>query len=381
MVRVNNIANDAASDQIKAVPDAPSFASSIDLFKGDNSCSRGGSLPLGFDNNFSITGLDTGKGPGLKLVDSMPVLRFDSKGPGQNSVEMPVLRSDSKGFDDNMPVLQFRSDDIYNLSPSAIVPGDMASGLCQPPVEFKIPDAPWAALDQDLLFRDLPMWKGEGGSGGGSRGSSGLGLPQGEGGRLDGYGEGSSSHGDRSIANRAPDEDIAQLSDRPRGSVGYGDAPSDDTDTLPKLPLEGKSILELDPKINPRLGCALAVSGALHEIDPSFPITNNNKQLAQLLKQHGYEAVPQDGSIKGDSLNPGDVVIGQRPAGMPGHAAIYKGQGKIYENDSDTGTIIGDGNLDRFNDKMHDKAGRWNKNGFSDVTVYRKVPVVGMSNY
>lgn len=416
MVRVNNIANDAASDQIKAVPDAPSFASSIDLFKGDNSCSRGGSLPLGFDNNFSITGLDTGKGPGLKLVDNMPVLRFDSKGPGQNSVDMPVLRSDSKGFDDNMPVLQFRSDDIYrdltiSISPcdtgNAItddIPGngppdlsiidnfptygssdnvitDDIPGRCAPPLELKMPDAPWAALDQELLFPDLPMWKGESGSGGGSRGSSGLGLPQGEGGRLDGYGEGSSSHGDRSIANRAPDEDIEPLADRPRGSVGYGDAPSDNTDTLPKLPLEGKSILELDPKINPRLGCALAVSGALHEIDPSFPITNNNKQLAQLLKQHGYEAVPQDGSIKGDSLNPGDVVIGQRPAGMPGHAAIYKGQGKIYENDSDTGTIIGDGNLDRFNDKMHDKAGRWNKNGFSDVTVYRKVPVVGMSNY
>jgi hypothetical protein len=119
----------------------------------------------------------------------------------------------------------------------------------------------------------------------------------------------------------------------------------------------------------------------LHELDPSFPITNNNKQLAQLLKLHGYEAVPQDGALKGDSVNPGDVLIGQRPDGMPGHAAIYKGQGKIYENNSDTGTIIGDGNLDRFNDKMHDKDGRWNKNGFSEVMVYRKVPVVGMANY
>lgn len=355
MVRVNNLANDAASDQVKAAPDAQSFASPIALFRGDNSCSRGGSLPQGFDNNFSINGLDTSKGAGLKLIDNMPVLRFDGKGIDDNMPvlrfdskgfgdNMPVLRPDGKGLDDNMPVLQFRSDDIYGLTPSAKpdcfidlgIPDDI-TGNGNPSIDFKIPQNGWAPYESE-----------------------------------------DSGRTDRIV----PDEDIELIS-RPRGSAGYGDDTTSrgPSDSLPALPLEGKSILELDPKINPRLGCALAVSGALHELDPSFPITNNNKQLAQLLKQHGYEAVPQDGALKSDSVNPGDVLIGQRPDGMPGHAAIYKGQGKIYENNSDTGTIIGDGSLDRFNDKMHDKDGRWNKNGFSDVLVYRKVPVVGMANY
>ena len=376
MVRVNNLANDAAVDQVKIAPDSAPFASAIDLFKNDNSCSRSSMLPLGFDNNFSITGLDTGKGPGLKFTDNMPVLRTDSKGFDDR---MPVLRPDTSGIDDRMPVLQFNSDDIYNIAPDGIRPDCF--------IDTSIPEpghrdnSTWAPLDADQLFGDLPMWKG--GSGGSSDGNNRAPHHSGIGdGGYPGANGGGSSSSDRSIANRTPDEDRPVTTDRPRGSVGYGDAPKDEAiDSLPKLPLEGKSILELDPKINPRLGCALAVSGALHELDPSFPITNNNKQLALLLKKHGYEAVPQDGSVQSDNLSPGDVLIGQRPAGMPGHAAIFKGQGKIYENNSDTGTIIGDGNLDRFNDKMHDKAGRWNKNGFSDVTVYRKVPVVGMSNY
>lgn len=148
-----------------------------------------------------------------------------------------------------------------------------------------------------------------------------------------------------------------------------------------RLPLEGKSIRELDPEINPRLGCALAVSSSLHEIDPSFPVTNNNKQLAQLLKKHGYEAVPQNGALNQDNLQGGDVIIGSRPAGMPGHSAIYKIDGKVFENNSDTGTISGDGDFNQFNSKMHDSRGRFNKNGFSDVVVYRKVDVTSKANY
>lgn len=375
MVRVNNLASDATSDQAKATPEAPSFASPIDLFKSDNSCFRGGSLPRGFDNNFSINGLDTGKGTGLKLIDNMPVLRFDSKGFDDN---MPVLRFDGKGFDDNMPILRPNpdlsiSDDIPGSGPPDLGITDDIPG-CGSFIDLGIPDDFWG-MQADRSIGNMPVLR----PGDNSGPTDNMPVLKPENGALT----------DRMPVLRAeetaPTDAAAKDAtlSRPRGSDGYGqDTTSRGSgDALPALPLEGKSILELDPKINPRLGCALAVSGALHELDPSFPITNNNKQLAQLLKQHGYEAVPQDGALKNDSVNPGDVLIGQRPDGMPGHAAIYKGQGKIYENNSDTGTIIGDGSLDRFNDKMHDTDGRWNKNGFSDVMVYRKVPVVGMANY
>jgi hypothetical protein len=169
-----------------------------------------------------------------------------------------------------------------------------------------------------------------------------------------------------------PQQDNPQPKDQIQPSPGNEAKTPESGDTLPPLPHEGESIQKLDPQVNPRLGCAVAVSGALHEIDPSFPITSNNKQLEKLLQEHGYEVVSRDGGVSQDKLQPNDVLIGQRPDGMPGHSAIYKGQGKLYENDSETGTISGNGSLDKFNNKMHDENGRWNKNGFDEVLVFRK---------
>ena len=141
-----------------------------------------------------------------------------------------------------------------------------------------------------------------------------------------------------------------------------------------KLPNEGAAITDLDAKINPRLGCALAVSTALHELDKDFPVTNNNKELAKQLLLHGYDAQLKPDGLKTDEMQAGDVIVGQRQTGMPGHAAIYKGNGKTYENNSDTGHITGDGDPNYFNHKMHDDKGNWNKNGFESVYVFRKMP-------
>ena len=135
----------------------------------------------------------------------------------------------------------------------------------------------------------------------------------------------------------------------------------------------GKHVTELEPGINPRLGCVRMLSHALHEADPTFPETNNTAQFRRLLKQHGYEEVtvkPGDPAI-GHS-NPGDIVIGSRPDGMPSHVAMSMGDGKVFNNNSDSGQGQLD-SINQFNQGMHDSKGHWNSNGFTSVEMFRKV--------
>ena len=134
----------------------------------------------------------------------------------------------------------------------------------------------------------------------------------------------------------------------------------------------GKQIKDISPETNPRLGCALAVSSALHEMYPEIPVTVNNKVLEDALKKNGYELVEPGNEINDGDLQAGDVLIGKRPYGMPGHASIYLGNGKLMENNSDTGTIVGNGDLNKFNRGMHNADGSWNKNGFNQVLILRK---------
>jgi hypothetical protein len=134
----------------------------------------------------------------------------------------------------------------------------------------------------------------------------------------------------------------------------------------------GKHVQELEPGINPRLGCVRMVAHAMHEADPSFPETNNAEAFRKALAAHGYEAVtvkPGDPAL-GQS-QPGDVLVGRRPDGMPSHAAINMGDGHVFNNNSDSGQGQID-SLNQFNQGMHDSKGHWMKNGFSDVTIYRK---------
>ena len=134
----------------------------------------------------------------------------------------------------------------------------------------------------------------------------------------------------------------------------------------------GKQKKDISPETNPRLGCALAVSSALHEMYPEIPVTVNNKVLEDALKKNGYELVEPGNEINDRDLQAGDVLIGKRPYGMPGHASIYLGSGKLMENNSDTGTIVGNGDLNKFNRGMHIADGSWNKNGFNQVLILRK---------
>jgi len=134
----------------------------------------------------------------------------------------------------------------------------------------------------------------------------------------------------------------------------------------------GKPVQELEPGINPRLGCVRMVAHAMHVADPSFPETNNAAAFRRALKEHGYEEVtvkPGDPALSGSHA--GDVLVGHRPDGMPSHAAINMGDGTVFNNNSNTGKGQIDG-MDQFNQGMHDSQGHWMKNGFADVTIYRK---------
>ncbi|MBU6455121.1 MAG: hypothetical protein KGS72_25340 [Cyanobacteria bacterium REEB67] len=134
----------------------------------------------------------------------------------------------------------------------------------------------------------------------------------------------------------------------------------------------GKPVQELEPGINPRLGCARMLSHTLHEADPTFPETNNTADFRRALKAHGYEEVtvkPGDPALA--QSHAGDVIVGSRPDGMPSHVALSMGDGTVFNNNSDSGKGQID-SLDQFNQGMHDKSGHWQKNGFSAVTIFRK---------
>jgi len=313
---------------IRSIDSTQSASASFDfkqLFSSENLPSFSDlakkALPSVFDNGFELTGvgLDCKKGSTLKFDDNMPVLKYDSaSGPQDN---MPVRHVDG-ATGDNMPVLTAEDTFYSSLNGCGTTDGLYASAL-----------GGNGSAESTL-----------GGASSGSGNSSGL----------EGY-------------TTTPGS-----ADAVKGPETTEPARPAETTEL-KLPNEGAAITDLDAKINPRLGCALAVSTALHELDKDFPVTNNNKELAKQLLLHGYDAKLQEDGLKTDQMQPGDVIVGQRQTGMPGHAAIYKGNGKTYENDSDSGRITGDGDPNYFNHKMHDEKGNWNKNGFESVYVFRKL--------
>lgn len=186
-------------------------------------------------------------------------------------------------------------------------------------------------------------------------------------GALDGSGSPGQDLPRQSEAPAMPGQELPPASEIPR-SNGHD------------LPHVGEDIRNLQPDINPRLGCALAVSTALHEQFPGIAITNNSGELERELHAHGYEMVPQNGPITNQSVQDGDVIIGRRPFGMPSHVAmVTENVGSdgvttpgLYQNDSNTGRIENNGDLDQFNRGMHDTQGHWNPNGFDNVIVLRR---------
>ena len=131
---------------------------------------------------------------------------------------------------------------------------------------------------------------------------------------------------------------------------------------------------DLEPGANPRLGCVLMVSHAMHAVDKTFPETNNTAEFRKALKEHGYEEIhanlkPGDPALQKPA--PGDILIGSRPDGMPSHVAISMGDGTVFNNNSDAGRAQID-SINQFNQGMHDSKGHWNKDGYQSVTIYRK---------
>ncbi len=168
---------------------------------------------------------------------------------------------------------------------------------------------------------------------------------------------------------KLPEHPAAKAVEKPANKPANGCSTDSSIDTSK---LVGKHIHTLDPEINSRLGCALAVSTALHGSHPEIGVTSNNRQLEKTLTENGYASITLNRPLKETDLQPGDVLIGKRAPGMPGHAAIYQGGGKTFENNSNTGTMTDGGSIDYFNQQMHDKQGHWNGDGFEQVTILRR---------
>lgn len=129
---------------------------------------------------------------------------------------------------------------------------------------------------------------------------------------------------------------------------------------------EDRSPNSLDPKINPRLGCAVAVSDVLNSADPRIKKTDNIRDLEKSMRDAGYERVPAD------QVRPGDVIVGRRPNGRSGHVGIYVGDGQVFNNNSETGTMKTE-SADKFKVPVTNKDGSYNPKGYSEIVVYRPV--------
>lgn len=120
-----------------------------------------------------------------------------------------------------------------------------------------------------------------------------------------------------------------------------------------------------------RLDCAKVVSAELNHIDQRIGVTSNVAALRNELRKNGWDQVARDPSrLDPQQLQPGDVITGARQPGMPGHAAIYLGGGMIYNNNSDAGTAEVE-SVDKFMQKQYNSDGSFNKDGYSNVYIYR----------
>jgi hypothetical protein len=158
--------------------------------------------------------------------------------------------------------------------------------------------------------------------------------------------------------------DVPTLANQPGGN---GDVPtirhqSADDSIQPLTHQDGE---------NHRLDCAKVVSEQLSQIDQRIGVTSNLSAMRNELTKNGWDQVAQDPSqFDPQQLQPGDVITGTRQPGMPGHAAIYLGGGMIYNNNSDAGTPTVE-SVDKFMQKQYNADGSFNKDGYSNVSIYR----------
>jgi len=136
-------------------------------------------------------------------------------------------------------------------------------------------------------------------------------------------------------------------------------------------PLVGQIVRQPSDQPSHRLDCAKVVSDQLNQIDPNIEVTSNLSTLRNELTDNNWDQVSKNpAQFDPSQLQPGDVIAGTRQPGMPGHAAIYLGGGKIYNNNSNDGTGEVE-SVDKFLQQQYNKDGSFNKNGYSNVYVYR----------
>lgn len=98
--------------------------------------------------------------------------------------------------------------------------------------------------------------------------------------------------------------------------------------------LEGQSITDYDSRVTKRLGCCRAVSLLIHDAWGIDTTDINVRQMERHLRgSEGFVSV----DIK--DMKPGDLVLGYREENDYPHAAVYLGNGKMFNNDSNLGTM------------------------------------------
>jgi hypothetical protein len=99
--------------------------------------------------------------------------------------------------------------------------------------------------------------------------------------------------------------------------------------------LVGKHTTAYDKRLpTDRLGCVKAASLLL---DQGYGLNTNEINTRQFEKELREDNGFTEVAIA--DLKPGDVILGYRGGGDHSHAAVYMGNGKIFNNDSDLGTM------------------------------------------
>jgi len=108
--------------------------------------------------------------------------------------------------------------------------------------------------------------------------------------------------------------------------------------------LVGKHTTAYDKRLpTDRLGCVKAASLLL---DQGYGLNTNEINTRQFEKELREDNGFTEVAIA--DLKPGDVILGYRAGGDHSHAAVYMGNGKIFNNDSDLGTMAIQ-SVDKFN--------------------------------
>lgn len=117
--------------------------------------------------------------------------------------------------------------------------------------------------------------------------------------------------------------------------------------------LIGQKITDYDDRVTQRLGCSRAVSLVMHHAYGFDTDDINVRKMEGNLRKQGF----RDAAIK--EVKPGDVIIGYREGNDHPHAAVYMGNGKIFNNDSNSGKM------------QMDSAGKFNSSEFKRIVILR----------